>query len=123
MNDIIRDFDKLILDKRIATLAGKSFDVSLVPTRLALKYVVFRDKALIMTGETAFKQMVSIVAEICGKPIVNGNIFKKLFNKSINEKWLINHSNFEQLQAFMDFVIEPLMAKEEDIKDSKEKKK
>ena len=123
MTDIIKDFDKIIPDKRIAKLAGKTFDVSLVPTRLALEYVVFRDRALTMTGETVFKQMVSIVAKICGKPVTNGNIFKRLFNKSINEQWLINHSNFEQLQAFMDFVIEPLMAKAEDVKDDKDEKK
>ena len=123
MPDIIKDFDKIIPDKRIAILAGNEFDVSKISTRMALKQVAFRDNALKMNGEEAFKKAVEIVAEICGKATVKGNFFKRLFNKTIDEKWLINNTNYEQLTQFMEFVLEPLMAKAEDTKDSKDQKK
>lgn len=119
-NKIFKDFDKLIIEKRIAKLAGLEFDVSLVSTRQALKYVKFRDEALTMSGEAALKKMVSIVTEICGKPLVKSR-FKKLFSRSIDEKWLIENTNYEQLQAFIDFVLEPLMAKPEEGKSEKKK--
>ena len=123
MTEIIKDFDTLIIEKRIAKLSGLEFDVSLVSTRQALKYVKFRDKILTMSGEAALRQMAEIVAEICGKPVTQ-NRFKKLFVKSIDEKWLMENTNYEQLQAFIDFVIEPLMAApKEDPVEKKEKKK
>ena len=120
MVDILKDFDKLIPDKRTAILAGKTFDVSLVSTRQALEYIKFRDVVLTMTGEASLRKMASIVAGICGKSAAKG-FFKRLLNKPIDENWLLNNSNFEQLQAFMDFVIAPLMAQPEEV--GKEKKK
>lgn len=123
MPDIIKDFDLLIPDKRIAILAGKKFDVSKISTRNALKYVIFRDSVLKMSGAAAFKKMIEITAEICNKPIIEGNIFKRIFNKAISEKWLIANSNYSQLLEFIDFILEPLMGKPESKKDDKAKKK
>ena len=126
MTDIIKDFDKIIPDKRIAKLAGKSFDVSKISTRMALKQVIFMDNALKMNGEKAFKGAIEIVAEICGKPKKTGDsLWSKLvnlFKQRITAKWLLEHTNYEQLKAFMDFVLEPLMVKAE-TKDSKPEKK
>lgn len=112
--DVFKDFDKLIVDKRTAVLGGKTFNVSLISTRDALKYIVFRDKVLTMRGEDALRKMAAIVAEICNKPVVEGNLFKRLFNKAITEKWLFSHTNYEQLQLFIDFVLEPLLDKKDD---------
>ena len=126
MSDILKDFDLLIPDKRIAKLAGKEFDVSLISTRMALKQVVFRDNVLKMSGEKAFKRAVEIVAEICGKPKNNDDSFwakfLNLFKNRITAKWLINRTNYEQLMAFIDFVLDPLMDKDE-LKDGKAEKK
>ena len=123
MNDILKDFDKLIPDKRIAKLANKEFDVSLISTRMALKQVIFRDNVLKMNGESAFKKAVEIVAEICGKPKNESNNFwsklLNLFRQRITAKWLINHTNYEQLMAFIDFVLEPLMEKTEPVVEKK----
>lgn len=112
MNDIIKDFDKLIVGKRIAILAGKSFDVSLISTRMALEQVIFRDNALKMSGEAAFKKAIEIVAEICGKPKMTQDSFwskiASLFRKKMTAKWLMDNTNYEQLTEFIDFVLEPL---------------
>jgi hypothetical protein len=122
--DIIKDFDKIIPDKRIAVLVGKEFDVSLISTRMALKQVIFRDNALRMNGEQAFRKAVEIVAEICGQPKNNASgilsKFLNLFKPKITAKWLFDNTNYEQLTAFMDFVLEPLIEKAES-KDEKKK--
>ena len=123
MNDIIKDFDKIIPDKRIAILVGKEFDVSKISTRMALKQVIFRDNALKMNGEEAFRKAVEIVAEICGKP-KNGregfwSKLASLFKARITAKWLMDNTNYEQLMAFIDFVLEPLTDKAQ-LKDSKD---
>lgn len=126
MNDFIKDFDKIIPDKRIAILAGKEFDVSKISTRMALKQVIFRDNALKMNGEAAFRKAVEIVAEICGKPKnVEEGFWSKLaslFKARITAKWLMDNTNYEQLMAFIDFVLEPLTDKAE-LKDSKDASK
>lgn len=119
MLDVFKDFDKLIPGKRIAKLAGKEFDVSKISTRMALKQAEYRDRASKMKEKEALIEAVKIVAEICGKSKPK-NLFEKLFNRQINEKWLTNNTNFEQLVAFIDFVLEPLLGKPaENIKDVK----
>jgi hypothetical protein len=122
MTEVFKDFDTLIVDKRTAILAGKTFDVSKISTRDALKYVVFRDKVLTMSGEDALRKMAAIVADICGKSVIKGGFFTRLFNKPINEKWLIENTNYEQLQAFIDFVLEPLLGKKTDEPEADKKK-
>jgi len=120
--DVIKDFDKLIPDKRIAILAGKELDVSLISTRLALKQIKFRDNALNMSEGEAFNKAVEIVAEIC-KPKNNStgflSKFLNLFKKKITAEWLISNANYAQLLDFIDFVLAPLYKEEPE----KEKKK
>jgi len=109
--DTIRDFDKIVPNKRIAKLAGKEFDVSLISTRMALEQSEFRDNVLKMGEKEALHKAIGIVAKICGKPIESGNFFKRLFSRPISEKWLVDNTNYEQLIAFIDFVLEPLTGK------------
>lgn len=125
MSEIIKDFDKLIPDKRIAKLAGREFDVSLISTRMALKQIKFRDKALTMSGEAALNEAASIVAEIC-KPKDNSVGFKSkflnLFKKKITAKWLIDNTTYAQLLEFINFVLKPLYQESKEDKDPEEKK-
>ena len=118
----IRDFDKIIPEKRIAKLAGKEFDVSKISTRMALEQSEFRDNVLKMGEKEALHRAIGIVAKICGKPI-ESNFFKRLFSRPITEKWLINNTNYEQLIAFIDFVLEPLMGKASETSDENGEKK
>jgi hypothetical protein len=114
--DVIKDFDLLIPDKRIAKLAGREFDVSLISTRLALKQIRFRDKALTMSGEDALNKAVEIVAEIC-KPKDNStgflSKFLNLFKKKVTAKWLMDHASYAQLLEFIDFALKPLYKEDE----------
>jgi len=118
--EVIKDFDLLVPDKRIAKLAGREFDVSLISTRMALEQIKFRDKALIMSGADAFNKAVEIVAEIC-KPKVS-NKFLGLFKKKVTAKWLISHASYAQLLEFIDFVLAPLYKEAEPIEKSEKKK-
>jgi hypothetical protein len=111
--ETLKDFDLLIPDKRIAKLAGKEFDVSKISTRMALEQSEFRDNVLKMGEKEALFKAIKIVARICGKPVIKGNFIKQLFNKAIDEAWLVNNTNYEQLIAFIDFVLEPLTGKTE----------
>ena len=123
--EVFKDFDKFIIQKRIAKLAGREFDVSKISTRMSLKQAEYRDRALLMGEKESLMEAIRIVAEICGKPKPR-NIFDKLFNKKITEKWLIENTNFEQLIAFIDFVLEPITGKkepEEEKEQEEEKKK
>lgn len=115
--DVLKDFDKLISDKRIAKIGNHEFDVSLISTRMALKQIVFRDHALTMSGADAFNQAVSIVAEIC-KPI-GGNKFLSLFKKKVTAKWLMGNASYAQLLEFIDFVLAPLYKEAEPVVDKK----
>jgi hypothetical protein len=119
--ETIKDFDKLIPDKRIAILAGKEFDVSKISTRLALQQSEFQDNRLRMGEKEALKKAVAIVAKVCGKPKSSGNFFSRIFNRAIDEKWLINNTNYEQLVAFINFVLEPLMGKEQQVETPEKK--
>ena len=124
--DVIKDFDTLIPDKRIAKLAGREFDVSLISTRMALKQIIFRDNALKMSGAEAFNKAVEIVAEIC-KPNNNStgflSKFASLFKKRVTAKWLIDNASYAQLLEFIDFVLKPLYQEAEPEDAGKEKKK
>lgn len=119
MTDTLKDFDKLIIDKRTAILAGKTFDVSKISTRMALEQSEFRDNILKMGEKEALYKAIKIVARICGKPVIKGNFIKQLFNKAIDEKWLVENTNYEQLIAFIDFVLEPLTGKTQPETDKK----
>lgn len=117
MVDILKDFDKLIPDKRIAKIGNREFDCSLISTRMALRQISFRDKALTMSGADAFNTAVEIVAEIC-KP-VGGNKFLSLFRRKVTAKWLKNNCNYAQLLEVIDFVLKPLYQEAEPEKEKK----
>jgi hypothetical protein len=105
---IIKDFDKLITQKRIAILAGREFDVSKIPTRFALEQAAFIDSLSTLKNEQkAFAKALEIAAKICNSSKPFG-FFASLFKKRITVKWLIKNTNIEQLIAFINFILEPL---------------
>ena len=119
--DVFKDFDKIIPDKRIAKLAGREFDVSLISTRMALKQIIFRDNALKMSGAEAFNKAVEIVAEIC-KP-KGGSKFANLFKRKVTAKWLMDHASYAQLLEFIDFALKPLYKEAEPTEKKKKSSK
>jgi len=108
MEPIIKDFDKLIPQKRIAVLAGREFDVSKIPTRLALEQAAFVDSLSAMKNEKdIFNKSLEIAVKICNQ-VKPAGFFNRLFNKRITVKWLIDNTNIEQLIEFINFILEPI---------------
>lgn len=95
---MIKDFDKIIPPKRIAKLAGKEIDVSLIPSRTSLELAIFRDKVLKMkSSEEQQRKSLEIVVQVC-----------QVKNPKITVDWLLDHTHYAQLIEFIDFVLEPL---------------
>ena len=117
--EVFKDFDKFIIQKRIAKLAGREFDVSKISTRMSLKQAEYRDKALLM-GE---KESLRGHQNSCKISVTQPEIFFEGFNLRNNAKRLIENTNFEQLIAFIDFVLEPITGKKEEEKGQEEEKK
>ena len=97
---IIKDFNTVLPPKRIAKLADEEIDVSLIPSRVTLELAIFRDsifKGKIKSLEEQYRKSVEIVAKIC-----------QVKNPKITPEWLIENTNYEQLNEFIDFVFEPI---------------
>ena len=95
---VIKDFDKILPPKRIAKLAGKEIDVSLIPSRVSLELAIFRDNVLKMkSSEEQQRKSLEIVAKVC-----------QVKNPKITVDWLLDNTHYEQLIEFIDFVLEPL---------------
>ena len=115
---IIKDFDKLIPQKRIAILAGRQFDVSKIPPRLALEQAAFIDSLSgIKNEQDAFNKSLEIAAKICNQtePV---KLFDRIFRKRVTAKWLIDNTDITQLIEFINFILEPITGT-----DGKDKKK
>ena len=116
MSSIFKDFDKLIPMSRVAKLADKKIDVSKLPSRTSIEMAIFRDKILKgeYTSEQAALQSVEIVAGACAK--ANPDL-------KITVDWLLDNTHYEQLVAFMDFVLEPINKPDSANNNKKDKKK
>ena len=115
---IIKDFDKLIPQKRIAILAGRQFDVSKIPTRLALEQAAFIDSLSgIKNEKDEFNKSLEIAEKICNQtePV---KLFDRIFRKRVTAKWLIDNTDITQLIEFINFILEPITGT-----DGKDKKK
>ena len=112
MSGLFRDFNKIIPEKRIAKLADKEIDVSRLPSRTSIEMAIFLDNVLNgkVNNEQAALRSVEIVAEACNK--LNPDL-------GITSDWLLDNTHYEQLIAFIDFVLEPINKPKE--KESKKK--
>ena len=95
------DLDKLIPDKRAIKLAGREIDVSKVPTRVVLEIEKNKDKLKSGSDET-FDLMLDLVCKI----------IKPSFPE-ITVDWLVDNTDFMQLQALLEFVMKPIREKAE----------
>lgn len=93
----ILDLDKLIPEKRIVRLAGKEIDVSSIPSRVTLEIA---EKSDILTSGRAesFPILMQMIVKIMNDP-------------EVDEDWVIDNTNLEQLMALIEFVIEPIQNK------------
>ncbi len=96
---IIKDFDRLVPDKRTAQLAGKEIDVTRIPSRVTLQLAKYADD--VAEGKLSpmeqFLQALEPVAAVC-----------KLSDPEITVDWLLDNTDFAQLSEFAKFVLEPI---------------
>lgn len=97
----ILDLDALVPERRIVKLAGKEIDVSVIPSGVILEIEKKKSK-LRSGGDETFDLMLDLVCKIC-KPSF----------PEIKPQWLIDRTDFNQLQALMEFVMAPIREKAE----------
>lgn len=101
MTDLLENFEILEPPKRTATLLGEVVDVSIIPTRVALKFIGFSKKHDVkklegMTensfDESMIEDMMEIVATICQRS-----------NPKITKNWLLDNIGITDLMKFIQF--------------------
>lgn len=108
MGETILDLDKIVPDKRIVKLAGKEIDVSKVPSRAVFE-IEKNKKKLQSGGDETFDLLLKIACDICRPSF-----------KDITPDWLIDNTDFDQLQALLEFVMQPIREKAEKTKEKNE---
>ena len=92
----ILDLDKLVADKRIVRLKGKEIDVSSVPSSVTLDITANYD-LLKSEDPSSFDLILNSAVKIC-----------QVSDKTITKEWLIQNTNIDQLQALIEFVMQPM---------------
>lgn len=100
----VLDLEKVVPDKREIKLAGKTIDVTEVPTRhtaMVAKFADMQERGE-LDNEGSFMELVKLIAEIC-----------KRTNPEITEEFLLDNTTFDTLSDMMDFILEPVRSKAE----------
>lgn len=103
--EIRRDFSQTVYVKRIAVIKGEEIDVSRISTRVMLNLIELKDRRdeLEAGGKEIFYELIEIISKACKS------------NKKITADWLIDNTDIMQLLDLIEFIIEPLTAKVEDV--------
>jgi len=100
-----KDFSQTVYPKRIAVIEKEEIDVSKISTRVMLNLVELKDRReeLEAGGTGIFYELIEIIAQACKA------------NKKITADWLIDNTDIMQLLDLMEYIIEPLTVKVEDV--------
>src|SRR5690625_5246151 len=109
-NPKILDLDKLVPEQRIVKLAGEEIDVSKIPSRVTME-VAEKAEVLKSGSNESFPILLDMIVKIC-KPSKPG----------ITQDWIIDNTSMDQLLALIEFVIEPLNEKVEEMNEGKQGK-
>jgi len=97
MEDIIKDFDKIVRPVRKAKLSGEIIDLSKLPTLVTIRIAkAQRDKKKLSEDPNSFEKTIETIAIACKS------------NPKVTKDWLIENTDLEQLLDFMAFVLEPV---------------
>jgi len=99
MSGIFKDFNAIIPEVRVAKIGDLEIDVSRIPSRAHIKILEFRESMATMTALERHNVTLDIISDICKKS-----------HPEITPDWLIDNTDLEQLNAFVEFVFEPLSA-------------
>jgi hypothetical protein len=106
---MLKDFDVLAPPTRKAKIGGEEIDISIIPARVALKFIAFSKKHDVtkFDGNTAnnvdssmLEDMMSIVADIC-----------KRSNPKITSDWLLDNNDIGVLMEFIQYIFAPMTEK------------
>ncbi len=97
---IIRDFDKVVRQQRIAILAGERIDVSMIPSGVMAEMLNTMDKLKDKKDPNNFKIVVDMVSKIC-----------RVKNSKITTEWLYQNTDIETLLDLANYVMEPVKQK------------
>lgn len=115
---IIHDLDALRPRAQFITLGGRRFDLSRIPSGIALDLVDSWDKlqtdAAELTGETnaqrsmdILERSVGIVVKLLRRPFSVRHM-RAWWRSRITRRWLIRHTDIVQLQRFIALAIDLL---------------
>jgi len=99
MKPIIKDFDKVIRQKRIAILAGREIDVTMIPSRIMIELIDMMDSDNLQDPKN-FGRIMEMVARVC-----------QVSDKEITADWLYDNTDIDQLLDFAEYVMEPAKAR------------
>ncbi len=99
----ILDLDKLVPEKREVVLAGEKIDVSKIPSRVTMEVA---EKADLFSSGSAesFPELLEMIVKIC-----------KPSKEDITQDWIIDNTSMDQLIALIQFVLEPLQEKADEM--------
>lgn len=90
------DIDRILPPPRTFSLAGKTVDVSRIPTRVVLS--IARDNEVLEArNDASFDLMLGYVETIC-----------KASAPEVTRDWLLDNTDITQLWALINFVLAPL---------------
>lgn len=96
---IVKDFDAVIRQERIARLRGEEIDVSLVPSRVMVELLELMEDDDLQNPKNFFR-VIDMVAKVC-----------QVSNKKITADWLYDNTDLDTLLDFANFVMEPVKEK------------
>jgi|SRR5690606_23579305 len=102
-NPKILDLDKLIPEQRIVRIAGEEIDVSKIPSRVTME-VAQKADILRSGSDESFPIMIDMIVKIL-----------KQSKPDVTRDWIIDNTSMDQLIALIEFVLEPLNKKVEEM--------
>jgi hypothetical protein len=100
---IIRDFDKIVRQQRIAVLSGKRIDVTMIPSIVMMELMELMDSDNIQDPKN-FGRVMEMVAKVC-----------QVTDEDVTADWLYRNTDIETLLDFAGFVMEPAKAKAKEV--------
>lgn len=102
----LKNFDAVKRPERRAMIGGEEVDVTKIPSRVALELAEMKDK-LTEDDDNAFYKSVDLVSKACLPS-----------NPKVTADFLIDNTDLETLLEFTDWVLEPVMKRVDETKNT-----
>ncbi|MDP2217404.1 MAG: hypothetical protein Q8J68_08970 [Methanolobus sp.] len=108
-SEIMKDFGTIVPQKRVARIAGEEVDVSVFSTRATLRLIELTsspEKEAALESGQGIEDLLEVIAIACQRS-----------NPKVTKDWLIDNVDMFTLVEFAQFVLEPITAKLNAMKD------